>query len=230
MEAVAGSLLGVLFGMRHACEPDHLAAISTLVVEERSARKGLLLGMAWGLGHTAALFGVAVALTFLRAGLPVRVADAFELGVALMLLALGARALARAAREGTAGPRKLHAHGGTHHEHEAASRHVHLGRWTLAGRPLVVGIVHGLAGSGALTAVALASLPSSGARLAYVALFGFGSILGMAALSGLVGWPLAHLGRRPGAARALAAATGLFSIGLGVFWGWPLLTRIVTAG
>jgi len=229
MEAVAGSLLGILFGMRHACEPDHLAAISTLVAEERSARKGLLLGLFWGAGHTAALLGVAVALTVLRAGLPAKAADAFELGVALMLLALGARALARAAREGSAGPRKLHAHGRAHHEHEAAAGHVHLGRWTLAGRPLVVGIVHGLAGSGALTAVALASLPSTGARLAYVALFGFGSILGMAALSGLVGWPLAHLGRRPAAARALAAATGLFSIGLGVFWGWPLLTRIVAA-
>jgi ABC-type nickel/cobalt efflux system permease component RcnA len=228
MEAVAGSLLGVLFGMRHACEPDHLAAISTLVAEERSARRGLLLGLFWGLGHTAALLAVAVALTLLRAGLPAKVADVFELGVALMLLALGARALARA--EGSAGPRKLHAHGGTRHEHEASAGHVHLGRWTLAGRPLVVGIVHGLAGSGALTAVALASLPSSGARLAYVALFGFGSILGMAALSGLVGWPLAHFGRRPAAARALAASTGLFSIGLGVFWGWPLAARILAAG
>src|SRR2546425_4802670 len=60
MEAVAGSLLGVLLGMRHACEPDHLAAISTLVAEERSARKGLLLGLFWGAGHTAALLGVAV--------------------------------------------------------------------------------------------------------------------------------------------------------------------------
>src|SRR5207237_10238933 len=100
MEAVAGSLLGILFGMRHACEPDHLAAISTLVVEERSARKGLLLGMVWGLGHTAALFGGAVALTFLRAGLPAGVADAFELGVALLVLASGAAARARGARGG----------------------------------------------------------------------------------------------------------------------------------
>jgi ABC-type nickel/cobalt efflux system permease component RcnA len=230
MEALAGSLLGVLFGMRHACEPDHLAAISTLVAEERSARKTLLLGLFWGLGHTAALLGVAVALTVLRAGLPPGLADAFELGVALMLLALGARALSRAAREGSSGPRKLHAHGRAQHEHEAAGGHVHLGRWTLAGRPLIIGIVHGLAGSGALTAVALASLPSNAARLAYVALFGFGSILGMAALSGIAGWPLAHFGRRPAAARALAAATGLFSIGLGLFWGWPLVTRIVTAG
>src|SRR3989442_3282551 len=67
MEAVAGSLLGVLLGMRHACEPDHLAAISTLVAEERSARKGLLLGLFWGAGHTAALLGVAGAIAVLRA-------------------------------------------------------------------------------------------------------------------------------------------------------------------
>ncbi len=227
MEAMAGPLFGVLLGMRHACEPDHLAAISTLVAREdgERARPGLLLGVFWGFGHTAALLAVAVALTVLQARLPARLADAFELGVALMLLGLGARALRRAVTTGSEGPRRPHVHGSERHEHGAGNGHVHLGRWTLAIRPLAVGVVHGLAGSGALTALVFASLPGTHARLAYIALFGLGSVAGMALLSGAAGWPLARLGRRPAAARALSAATGVFSIGFGLFWGWSSLWR-----
>src|SRR3954462_10196237 len=94
MDSISGAVLGVLLGMRHAGEPDHLAAIGTLVAEERSARGGLRLGAFWGLGHTIALFAVAALLAALQATMPVRVADLFELGVAFMLLALGARAVA----------------------------------------------------------------------------------------------------------------------------------------
>ena len=226
MEAFAGGVLGILLGMRHACEPDHLAAISTLVADKPDARRGLLLGAFWGLGHTAALFAVAVALTLLQVALPARLADAFELCVAFMLLGLGTRAVARAAREGNAGPRELHAHGDERHTHESARGHVHFGRWTLAGRPLLVGVVHGLAGSGALTALALANLPGTALRLVYIALFGAGSMLGMALLSGVAGWPLARIGRRPWAARTLGCATGFLSMSLGIFWAGPLLGRL----
>jgi len=149
-----------------------------------------------------------------------------DVEVAILLLDLGIRGLARAVREGGAGPSTIHAHGADRHEHRGPARHVHLGPWTLSWRPLLVGILHGLAGSGALTALVLASLPTTSARLWYVALFGIGSIAGMAVLSGLAGWPLARLGRRPGAARILSGATGAFSIVLAVAWGWPLIGRL----
>jgi sulfite exporter TauE/SafE len=226
MEPITGSLFGVLLGMRHATEPDHLAAISTLVADEQGPASGLRLGAFWGLGHTAALFGVAVALTALQASLPARIADVFELVVAAMLLALGARAFSRAVREGRSGPSTVHVHGNGRHEHRGPGVHVHLGPWTLAWRPLLVGIVHGLAGSGALTALVVASLPTTSARLSYVALFGIGSLTGMALLSGLAGWPLARLSRSPGAVRVLGGAVGLFSIALAVAWGWPLVGRL----
>jgi high-affinity nickel-transport protein len=170
---------------------------------------------------------VAAALTLLHATLPSRVADLFEFGVAVMLLVLGTRAVAKALREGRAGPSIAHAHGPDRHRHHAGGAHVHLGSWTLALRPLLVGIVHGLAGSGALTALALASMPGTAARLWYVALFGLGSVAGMGLLSGLAGWPLLQLSRKPAAVRGLAAATGVLSIALGVAWGWPLLGRLV---
>jgi hypothetical protein len=226
MDSISGALLGVLLGMRHAGEPDHLAAIGTLVAEERNPRGGLRLGAFWGLGHTLSLLAVAVLLTALQTRLPARLTDIFELGVAIMLLALGTRALARAMREGRSGPSTIHAHGPDKHEHHGPAGHVHLGPWTLSWRPLLVGVLHGLAGSGALTALVLASLPTTSARLWYVALFGVGSIAGMAVLSGLAGWPLARLGRRPGAARILSGATGAFSIVLAVAWAWPLVGRL----
>src|SRR4029077_716269 len=99
--------------------------------------------------------------------------------------------------------------------------------WTLARRPLIVGAVHGLAGSGALTALVLATLPTTAARLTYMVVFGLGSTLGMAARSGLLGWPLARAGQHRGLARALSLTVGCASTALGVAWGYPLVGRVL---
>jgi high-affinity nickel-transport protein len=104
---------------------------------------------------------------------------------------------------------------------------VHFARRTLALRPLVVGVVHGLAGSGALTALVLARLPSTHLRFAYMALFSAGSIVGMCALSGLAGWPLARVARHPRAARVLLGTVGAASAALGVIWAWPVAGRLL---
>ena len=226
LEIATGSTLGVLLGMRHALEPDHLAAVSTLISEERGPSRTAFLGICWGLGHTLALLVVGVALIGLRAEMPPRVADLFELGVALMLIGLGVRAVVRAARQGTDGPSALHQHGAVVHRHPGP-RHVHVGGLTLARRPLLVGIVHGLAGSGALTALVLATLPSAAARITYMTLFGLGSTIGMAALSGLLGWPLAHIGGQTRTLRAVSLIVGCLSATLGVGWGFPLMSRLI---
>jgi len=227
LELVTSSGLGSLLGMRHALEPDHLAAVSTLVTGERSGAKAALLGVCWGVGHTLALLAAGGALVIMRAEMPARIADLFELGVALMLIGLGLRAVYLAARQGTAGPVHAHHHGSRVHAHQGAPAHIHIGAWTLARRPLLVGAVHGLAGSGALTALVVATLPSTTARITYMAVFGLGSTLGMAALSGLLGWPLARAGRHRGLARALSLTVGCVSTVLGVFWGYPLAGRVL---
>lgn len=218
-----GCLLGILLGMRHALEPDHLAAVSTLAVERRG--RGAWLGALWGLGHTLALFCVGGALALFEAKMPSGLADLFEFAVALMLIGLGLRAIARARAQGERGPDHEHAHGHHHHHHPGPDGHVHLGRFTFAGRSLAVGLVHGLAGSGALTALVLADLPTTPARLVYIALFGIGSMVGMALLSGLAGWPLERFGKSPRAARMIATVTGALSTALGIFWGGPILFR-----
>jgi len=225
-EIATGSTLGALLGMRHALEPDHLAAVSTLVSDERGPLRGAFLGLCWGVGHTLALVVVGVALILLRAEMPPRIADLFEFFVALMLIGLGLRAILRAAREGPAGPSALHQHGPVVHKHPGVAPHVHVGHLTLARRPLLVGIVHGLAGSGALTALVLATLPSAAARITYMTLFGVGSTLGMAALSGLLGWPLARIGGQTRALRTISLVVGCASTALGVFWGLPLVGRL----
>jgi len=226
LELVTSSGLGSLLGMRHALEPDHLAAVTTLVTGERSGYKAAFLGVCWGLGHTFALIAAGTVLVILRAEMPVRAADTFEFCVALMLIGLGLRAIYLAARQGANGPAHIHHHGHTVHVHEGAPAHVHIGTWTLARRPLLVGAVHGLAGSGALTALVLTTLPTTAARLTYMVVFGLGSTLGMAALSGLLGWPLARAGQHRGLARVLSLAVGCASTALGLVWGYPLLARV----
>ncbi len=230
IELLTGSGLGSLLGIRHALEPDHLAAVSTLVTQERDGRgtlRAAFLGACWGLGHTASLVVVGAVLVILRAAMPARATDLFEFLVALMLIGLGLRAIYLAARQGPAGPVHVHHHGAVVHTHPGAPAHIHIGAWTLARRPLIVGAVHGLAGSGALTALVLATLPTTAARLSYMVLFGLGSTLGMAALSGLLGWPLARAGKHQAVARGLSFAVGLGSLVLGVYYGLtsPLLTN-----
>jgi hypothetical protein len=226
LDLLTSSSFGPLLGMRHALEPDHLAAVSTLVTDERSSAKAAWLGVCWGLGHTLALVAVGAVLIVLRAEMPERVANLFELAVAVMLVGLGIRAVVRAARQGESGPLHVHRHGDIVHSHHATAPHVHFGVWTLARRPLLLGIVHGLAGSGALTTLVLATLPSTAAQVTYMGLFGLGSTLGMAALSGVLGWPLARLGAHRGVARAIGFATGALSIGLGVVYGYPTLADV----
>src|SRR3954463_5224716 len=226
VEFITSSGLGSLLGMRHALEPDHLAAVTTLVSRERSGYRAAWLGVCWGVGHTLALVVVATALVMLRAEMPAARANLFELLVAAMLIGLGVRAIVIASRQGGGAAAHRHQHGFVVHTHGGAP-HVHIGAWTLARRPLLVGAVHGLAGSGALTALVLATLPTTAARLTYMIVFGLGSTLGMAALSGLLGWPLARAGRNRLLARGLSLAVGCTSTALGIVWGYPLLGRLL---
>jgi hypothetical protein len=213
-------LLGFPFalaqGLRHAFEPDHLAAVSTLLADGRGARRAAVLGAAWGAGHTLALFGVAAVLAALGAELPGRVESGFELAVAGMLVVLGVRGLWRARRMGGSGEVREHRHGDRSHVHAHAAPHVHLGERALAVRPLLIGLVHGLAGSGALTALVASSLSGTAARLGFVLVFGVGSIAAMALATVVAGWSLARVDHR---LSWLHAGLAALSIAIGLAWG-----------
>lgn len=209
LESLLGAALGLAAGVRHAMEPDHLAAVSTVVAEQKSARRSMTFAAAWGVGHALMLLGVGGALLLVRREMPARLGDAFELAVAAMLVFLGLRAIVRARRQAPAA-------GHAHSQH--AEPHEHGIRASL--RPLGIGVVHGLAGSGALAALAIGQAPSFGAGLLFLGIYGAGATLGMSALAGVVGIPLARLARRPRVMSGLLALTGALSIALGVGWAW----------
>jgi hypothetical protein len=216
---VASAGLGTLLGMRHALEPDHLAALSTLLTGQRDVRKAAWLGVYWGIGHTLTLLVAGTLLVVLRADMPAIASDILAYAVVLLLVGFGFRAIYFSAGQAPAGPTHVHRHGVTPASAPA-------GRWTLARRPLLVGAVHGLAGSGALTALVMATIPTMAARLIYLLLFGVGSTLGMAALSGLMGWPIARVGTHGAVARCVSLTVGCISIMLGLYWGYPLISRL----
>lgn len=215
---LGGLALGALLGARHAFEPDHLAAISTIVAGSRGRRGLGWIGTAWGLGHTASLLFVGSLLFALHAGLPHRAAAAFELLVAAMLVVLGVRGMARGVSAATTGPFARHAHGARSHAHAASARHVHVGRVSVAIRPFLVGVVHGLAGSGAMTTLALSRMPTALGGALYVLAFGAGSVLGMAALTEVAGHALGRAVRGERFRDGLVRATGALSMIVGVVW------------
>lgn len=199
IEVFVACALGLAIGFRHALEPDHLAAVTTLVATRRNGTERALLGAAWGFGHTLALLGVGALLLMLRLEMPEGIAKAFEVGVAGMLVFLGGRTLL------------------------TPSKRVPERRPRDRRAPLAIGFVHGLAGSGALTVLAVSAMPSVGLSLVYIVVFGIGSIAGMALLSLLLGWPLARWLERAGVERVVRVAAGSLSIVVGLMWGYAAI-------
>jgi len=199
--------LGFVLGLRHAIEADHLAAISTIVTERRSLLSSLLVGASWGLGHTLALLVAGVGVVLLRYQMTDRIAHTLEIGVGMMLVLLGANVLR------TLVDRRA----SQSHDHATVASHSHAHAWLVA-RPLLVGMVHGLAGSAPLLLLTLAVVSSPWAAFLYIAVFGVGSITGMAIMSVLLSVPahftVQHFARTNLAVRGLS---GLFSVGLGLF-------------
>jgi ABC-type nickel/cobalt efflux system permease component RcnA len=229
-------LFGLLFGMQHALEADHLAAVATLVTREKDTRRAVRQGVFWGLGHTLTLLLFGGVVMVIGVVLSERWVHGLEGAVGVMLVLLGLDLLRRLWRE------RVHFHAHTHAPAEAAAsldiptaaqhfhahshrddttphdRHQHRHEHRpLPLRALLVGMVHGLAGSAALVLLTLQQVRDPWIGLLYVVLFGLGSVAGMAALSWAVALPMrltaTHLGRYH---HALSGVVALFSVGLGV--------------
>ncbi|MBZ5545901.1 MAG: urease accessory protein UreH [Acidobacteriia bacterium] len=219
--------LGFVLGLRHALDADHLAAVSTFVSEERNVLRSTLVGVSWGMGHTASLLVFGLAVAAFRLALTPRLSQFLEFLVGLMLIFLGGNVLLRLARGGA-----LHVH---RHEHDGVEHthlHVHLGKaehqhqhrtLRLGGRPFVVGVVHGLAGTAALMMLVVGALPSLLLAAGYILIFGVGSIGGMAVMSLLMSVPLVlAIERLQLMERLIRLAAGLFSLGFGGYLAWEV--------
>jgi high-affinity nickel-transport protein len=242
MDLLAGAIgLGFVLGLQHATDADHLVAVATIVSRERRFANGALVGAFWGLGHMLTLGMAGTVVVALGLRIPAGLETGLELMVAVMLITLGVLRLRAAGRDGETVPREHlladHDHGGAevvhshpHHHGHAAHAHPHVhpshrllaalgdGRSGLAGRAIVVGAVHGMAGSAAVTLLVLATLPTAAAAVAYLALFGAGTLLGMTALTAALAVPVAVAMRARRARRALATAAGAASIVFGLFY------------
>jgi ABC-type nickel/cobalt efflux system permease component RcnA len=205
--ALAVLALGLVFGLKHATEVDHVVAVTTIVSEHRKLWRAALVGALWGAGHTASLVIVGAIVLVLRVAIPDRVAGWLEFGVALMIITLGALAFVRALRGRGAMHVHKHRHDGLAHAHihfhEADTAHegappaAHSHAIKRIGiKPLLVGAMHGLAGSAALTLLVLTQIASPLVGILYLLVFGLGSIVGMLLMSGLVSLPFVLTARK----------------------------------
>ena len=229
--------LGFVLGLKHATEADHLVAVTTIVSEHRSVWRSSLTGALWGVGHTASLFVAGILVILLQVTIPRRVSALLEFIVALMITLLGTRILYLLLRD----HRRVHIHTHQHDGHAHTHLHFHDERDAhpatethanasvrhngLSGlRPLIVGLVHGLAGSAALTLLVLTEVMRGGSRvlgLSYLLVFGIGSISGMMLMSTLISLPFvltaARFERFNTPIRLIA---GIASVAFGFFYAW----------
>lgn len=237
--------LGLLLGVRHALDADHLVAVSTIVSEYRNPLKAIWIGVSWGLGHTTTLLTAGVVLILLRISLPEKLILFFEFLVGIMLVLLGIQIFWNFKKKRV----HLHPHQATQgshqhfHSHEDSGEHGHhrirfdnlpsfliagilsgehgRGKFQGPGKPFfrlksfIVGTVHGLAGSAALLLLILASLRSTWAGISYILLFGLGSIVSMGLITIFISLPFAASSKLPRLNYVVQGIAGLLSIILG---------------
>lgn len=254
--ALSVAALGFFLGMRHATDPDHVIAVSTIVSRHRSVKGAALIGAVWGLGHTVTLLVVGGGIVLFGWVISPRLGLSLELSVALMLVVLGTMNLASFFQRpplpdhvATVEPsgehghvhveQHVHSHAHPHgdyvhthpHEHDP-ERHPHdpektplswldrhlgtLRAYRLV-RPLVVGVVHGLAGSATIALLVLATIPDPSWSILYLGVFGAGTIAGMMLFTAVLGVPFAASARVPGLHRGIRVASGALSLGFGLF-------------
>ena len=245
-------VIGFFLGMRHATDPDHVIAVTTIVTNQRKTSRAALIGALWGVGHTVTILMVGAAIILFNLVIPVRLGLSMELSVGMMLILLGVwnltsfmRTIPGAHTSPEAEEAVVHAHPHAHgdyvhshvHAHDPES-HSHSSDQTpvarldrmfgtenlyLFLRPLVVGIVHGLAGSAAVALPILASIRNPRWAIAYLLVFGIGTIAGMMLITMSIASTLHYVGNRFARFRyGLSAASGVLSIAFGLFLAYEI--------
>jgi high-affinity nickel permease len=240
-------LIGFFLGMRHATDPDHVIAVSTIVSRERSLSKAALIGALWGLGHTITIVLVGAAIILFNVVIPPRVGLTMEFAVGLMLILLGVLNLTGVTKwmsekfspshpVVTGEHAHIHEHGSAlhfhWHQHQPAKDHhaesLSAPGWLRAPfaklgvfhslRPLFIGIVHGLAGSAAVALLVLSTIHQPRWGVLYLLIFGIGTIAGMMLITAALALPFSFSSARfSWLNRGLVTASGLLSLGFGLF-------------
>jgi high-affinity nickel permease len=211
--------LGFLLGIGHAFDADHVVAVSTLVTKNRNLKKSSFLGIFWGIGHTTTLLIVGLAILTLKLTIPDKIALSMEFLVGAMLVVLGGSVLKEVITN------RIHMHSHSHgrephlhlHAHKEEKAHVHQHRLRPEFKSMLVGMIHGLAGSAALVLLVLTAAPSLAHGIFYILIFGMGSIIGMMLISTLISLPLILTVKKfDSLNEKIRTGAGLISIGLGI--------------
>jgi hypothetical protein len=240
-------VIGFLLGMRHATDPDHVIAVSTIVSRERSIVKASWIGMLWGIGHTLTILVVGAAIILFGLAIPARLGLTMEFSVGLMLILLGVLNVTGAMRylserfspahpKVTGDHAHIHQHGSRMHlhwhSHQAGQEHhaesLKPPKWaqrpaTRLGlfhtlRPLFVGLVHGLAGSAAVALLVLTTIREPRWAVLYLLIFGVGTIAGMMLITSVIALPLSFAGYKfAWLNKGLVFGSGVLSLAFGLF-------------
>ncbi len=221
--------LGLLLGMRHSTDADHVVAISTIVSKQRSIRNAAFIGSVWGLGHTITIFVVGSLIILFGVEIPPRLGLSMEFSVALMLILLGVLNLTGVMQKvtgyftpaisggaATTGPAEP-TFGRTRMERYFENSIGRFG-WYQCARPLAIGLVHGLAGSAAVALLVLSTIHNPVWATVYLLIFGAGTMVGMMCMTAAIALPLAYAGDRFSIlSRYLGVASGMVSLCFGSF-------------
>jgi high-affinity nickel permease len=211
--------LGLLLGMRHSTDPDHVVAVSTIVSKQRSIRQAGLIGTIWGLGHTLTIFAVGSMIILFGVVIPPRLGLSMEFSVALMLILLGVLNLTGVLQRLTSYLTRNHKPVPALEKAETLLDRT-VGRFGLyqCVRPLVIGIVHGLAGSAAVALLVLSTIHNPVWATVYLLIFGAGTMVGMMCMTAVMAVPLAYAGNRfSSVSRVFSVASGVVSVCFGFF-------------
>lgn len=206
-------LLGFFLGIKHAFDIDHIAAVSTIISKNNSVKQSMFTGALWGIGHTISLFIFGLLILLLKIKINKNIENLFELAVGIMLIVLGINLLIKIKKEKI--HMHKHKHDGTEHIHFHSHKHIQSHQHTH--QPLIVGLIHGIAGSGAITLLILSTINSSIIGLTYILVFGIGSIIGMALVSGILSSPFTILSKKfENMQKILKLSAGTISIIVGL--------------
>ena len=234
-------LLGLVTGLRHSIEADHVAAVLSVVASNRkNIKRASMLGAIWGLGHTTSLFVAGLVVLLLAVNISDTISNRLEFGVGIMLVFLGVttftgwsigkffKGLRHRKSSSSSSHEHIHHHqGNVVHSH----RHVHDDEHGHGHKSLIIGMIHGMAGSGALLVIVLSTINSIPLGLAYIAIFGAGSIGGMVGISTLMGIPFVKFSNSAKISMALryAAAITTLAIGAGLIYDLVWIDQIFTS-
>ncbi|WP_020062538.1 HoxN/HupN/NixA family nickel/cobalt transporter [Bacillus sp. 123MFChir2] len=212
--------LGFVLGIKHAIEPDHIIAVSTIASQSKKLSRSTLAGVFWGIGHTATLFIIGIILIFMKGEIPEKWAMSLEFLVGIMLVYLGVTTVSSL--------KNIHVHQHEHdgEEHKHIHSHIHSGKHEHQHqhknvsyfKSMMIGLVHGLAGSGAMVLLTMSTVKSVWEAAIYILIFGIGTVIGMLFFTTIIGIPFVFSAKKISLNKTLTQITGSISIVFGIYY------------